>query len=168
MSERLRETAMKLREGWEAPVMKEMAFQETGPGGADETGMLEGEEVRVAAAVVVWGGNVEEAMVQMGMEREKFLGIFQRGHVLRCVAWMSNNRRQVRFALIRRSVEEALLKYPNSWLASEEVPPETKRKILHDLMEADALFPKGPTGEARTMVQVNVVMPEWKKEIEEK
>ena len=146
---------------------RRVAFSETFEGATDHWEMLEVEEKKVVGAMVFYSGNWAKVAGFMGWEIERLYRYFEpseRPWMLRAMEFYYNNIARLKKNVVSQHALKALVEMVEPMLESKETPPETKRKLIRDMLEADGVIQKFPTFGGQTNVQVNVAVPEWKKE----
>ncbi len=152
------------------PALKrDQAFRETVEGATDNWEMLEAEEKRVVALMVFFSGNWGKVSRELGWEIEELYRFFDPGErpwMLRAMAFYYNNIARLKKNVVSQHALKVLATMVEPMLDAKETPPETKRKLMRDMLEADGVIQKFPGLGQQTNVQVNVAVPEWKKDAE--
>ena len=153
---------------------KRWAFPNRSEGVMDDLMLLSPTERKLVAYMVFYKGNEVEVGEQMGIGIEgvhEGMDPRKKPWMWRAVEYFYNRGPELLKAINRGHVFRAQLQEIDKLWEGKDTPPETRRKLIRDVMEADpelGFFPKMP-GVAIQSNQTVVVMgepPEWAKKKE--
>jgi len=148
---------------------RQMAFLETFEGAVDHWEMLEEEERKVVGAFIYYSGNWARVAKYLGWEMGrlyKFFDTESKPWMVRAMQFYYNNIPRLKKNLVSQHALNVLATMVEPMLEDEKTPPETKRKLMRDMLEADGVIQKFPSFGTQTNVQVNVAVPDWKRDAE--
>lgn len=125
---------------------------------------LSPKERKVVAALVLHHGDREAILESVEMAEDEMECVVGPS-VLDAVAYYQNDLMALEKALVAWNSLESLMTTPGKLRKGTDIPPETQRKVLRDMMEARGHFPKVEgIGGGGGSITINVNMPWWKKD----
>ena len=161
------DAVVKEKSNSQAMVKSVKPFLDRREGAEDHWLLLEEEERQVVGMMIYYRGNLDRVAKELRWSLEQvhqMLDPDKRPAVWRAIDFYYNNVRDFKRDLNSERVLRYLLVESGTLMTGEETPPETKRKIGRDMMEAEGWFPKTGLPNAAPNIAIQVNIPDWKQD----